>query len=116
MFLGLCAASEWRGSGRSAGVLLSVVHFLSELLGLLFVDEAKGRKALFELECMEKSSVLVVVPCVKDFLVPDDASVGRLIVTLANQRAKVIYRRPEGSTHRNVHHFQPVRVANQVIS
>lgn len=42
---------------------------------------------------MEENSVLVVVPCVEDLLVPDDSSVGR----------------------RNVNHLDPVGIADEVV-
>jgi hypothetical protein len=64
------------------------------LLGLLLVHEAQGGQAFFELECMEKGAVLVVHPCIKDLLIPNDSTARR----------------------RNVHHLQPVGVADQVIT
>lgn len=74
----LGAPAKRRGSRGSAGILLAVVHLLAELFGLLLVDEAEAGEALLELKGVEKRAVLVVVPRVEEFLVPDDAAVGRL--------------------------------------
>lgn len=86
-------SAEWCRSRGSAGVLLSLVHFLLELLGLLLVDEAEPGEALFQLERMEEGSVLVVAPRIEDLLVPDDPAVGG----------------------RNINHLEPVGVAHQVV-
>lgn len=62
----------------SACILLSLIHFLLELFGLLFVDEAQTSQAFFEFEGMKEGSVLVIVPRVENLLVPDNSSIGRL--------------------------------------
>lgn len=46
----------------SAGILLSLVHFLFELLGLFFVNEAEGGEAFLQFKGVEEGSVLVVAP------------------------------------------------------
>lgn len=77
----------------SACILLSLIHLLLELFGLLFVDEAQTSQAFFEFEGMEKGSVLVIVPRIENLLVPDNSSIGR----------------------RNIHHLDPVCISNQIV-
>ncbi len=94
LLLGLasCSCSSKRRRFRCAArILFSIVHFLLELLGFLFVDEAEAGKAVLELKGVEKGSVLVVAPAVKDFLVPDDATGGRL-PTLVNNDTSILTR------------------------
>lgn len=74
----LGTAAKGCGSRRTAGILLAVIHLLAELFGLLLVDETEAGQALLELKRVKKCAVLVVVPRVEDFLVPDDAAVCRL--------------------------------------
>lgn len=64
--------------GLLAGVLLPLIHLLLELLGLLLVDEGEAGETFFQLEGVEEGAVLIVGEGVVDFLVPDDASIGRL--------------------------------------
>jgi hypothetical protein len=73
----MTTSSEWRGSRLTGGILFTVVHLLLELLRLLLVDKAQPSYAFFELERVEKGAVLVVAPCIEDFLVPDHATRGR---------------------------------------
>jgi hypothetical protein len=61
-----------------AGILLSIVHFLLELLGLLLIHEAQPSDAFFQFECMKKGPVLVICPGIKNLLVPYDAAIRRL--------------------------------------
>lgn len=75
MLLGrLGAAAKGRRSRRPARILLALVHLLLELLRLLLVHEAQAGEAVLQLEGVEEGPVLVVVPHIEDFLVPDDAS------------------------------------------
>jgi hypothetical protein len=74
----LGTSTEGRRLCSSACILLSLIHFLLELFGLLFVDEAQTSQAFFEFEGMKKGSVLVIVPGIEDLLVPDNSSIGRL--------------------------------------
>lgn len=83
----LSSASKGCRLGSSACVLFSLVHLLFELFGLLFVDEAQASQAFLEFECMKKSSVLVVIPCIEDLLVPNDSSIGRLGELASNSQA-----------------------------
>lgn len=76
-----------------ACVLFPVVHLLQELLRLFLVDERQPRQTLLHFEGVEEDAILVVVPCIVDFLVPYHSSV----------------------SGRDVHHLQPVSVANEVI-
>lgn len=71
-------SSEWRLQCCLARILFPVVHFLQELLRLLFVDERQSRQAFLQLKRMEKDAVLVVAPIFKDLLVPDHSSVSGL--------------------------------------
>jgi hypothetical protein len=75
---GLGASAKGRGSRGLAGVLLAVVHLLLELLGLLLIDETQASQTVLELKSVEEGAVLVVGPRVEDFLIPDDATMGRL--------------------------------------
>ncbi len=63
---------------RLAGVLLSVVHLLEELLCLLFVHERQPCQAFLQLEGVKEDAILVVAPCVEYFLVPYHSSVSGL--------------------------------------
>lgn len=63
---------------RLAGILLAVVHLLQELLRLLLVDEGQARQTLLQFEGMEEDAILVVVPVLKDLLIPDNTAVSRL--------------------------------------
>ena len=73
----------WRPSKRLflrglARVLFPVVHLLQELLRLLLVDERQPSQALLEFKRVEKDAVLVVVPRLKDLLVPYHAAIPSL--------------------------------------
>lgn len=68
------AAPEGRLFRRSTCVLLSFVHFLLELLSLLFVDEAQPSQAFLQFEGMEESTVLIVVPRIENLLIPDNSA------------------------------------------
>lgn len=70
----LRGTAKWCRSRRFACILFAVVHLLFELLGLLFVDKAQASKAIFQLKGVEKGSVLVITPCVEEFLVPNDSA------------------------------------------
>lgn len=59
---------------RSACILLSLIHLLLELLGLLFVDEAQPSQAFLEFESMEESTVLIVMPRIENLLIPDNSA------------------------------------------
>ena len=75
-----------RGGGAAEGgvfcclarVLLPVAHLFQKLPGLFFVDKREAGEAVLEFEGMEEDPLLVVAPVLKDFLIPDDAAVGRL--------------------------------------
>lgn len=114
----LGAAAKGRRLGGPAGVLFAVVHLFFELLGLFFVDEAEAGQAVFQLKGVEKGAVLVVGPRIVYFLIPDDASSGGLEQG-PGQQMEPGFRggRGEGgwSTNRNVDHFQPVRVADEIV-
>jgi hypothetical protein len=86
----LSSASKGCRLRSSACVLFSLVHLLFELFGLLLIDEAQASQAFLEFKGMEESSILVVVPCVEDLLVPNNSSVGG----------------------RDIDHFDPVRISN----
>lgn len=73
-----CRSTEWCGLCRFARVLFPVIHLLQELLGLFLVDKRQPGQAFFELEGVEKYSVLVVAPRVEDLLIPDNSPVPRL--------------------------------------
>ena len=83
----LSSASKGCCLGSSACVLFSLVHLLFELLSLLFVDEAQASQAFLEFERMKKSTILVVIPCIEDLLVPNDSSIGRLGELASNSQA-----------------------------
>lgn len=68
--------SKWLCLCLLAGILLPLVHLLLELPCFFLVDERQAGHALFELEGMEKGTVLVILEGVIDLLVPDDTSVG----------------------------------------
>lgn len=72
------SASEWLVSRILVSILLSLIHLLLELLGLLFIRKRQTGQTLLELEGVEKDPVLVVGKGVVDFLVPYHAAVGRL--------------------------------------
>ena len=57
-----------------AGIFLSLIHLLLELLCLLLVHKREACQTLFEFERVEEGSVLVVLESVVDLLVPNDAS------------------------------------------
>jgi hypothetical protein len=59
-------------------MFLALLHLLDEGLGLLLINKGQAGRAVFELESMEESSVLIVSKVVIDFLVPDHASASRL--------------------------------------
>jgi hypothetical protein len=86
----LCSSSEGCCLCGSTCVLFSLVHLLFELFGLLLIDKAQASQAFLEFKGMEESSILVVVPCVEDLLVPNNSSVGG----------------------RDIDHFDPVRISN----
>lgn len=90
----LGAAAKGGGSGSTGGILLSLVHLLLELLGLLLVDKAQASEAFFELKGVEEGSVLVVGPRIEDLLVPNDAAIGR----------------------RDINQLDPVSVADKVVA
>lgn len=77
----------------SACILLSLIHLLLELFGLLFVDKAQTSQAFFKFEGMKKGPVLVVVPRIENLLVPDNSSIGG----------------------RNIHHLDPVCISNKIV-
>jgi hypothetical protein len=83
----LSAASKGCRLRSSACVLFSLVHLLFELFGLLFVYEAQASQAFLEFECMKESSILVVVPCIEDLLVPNNSSIGGLGELASNDQA-----------------------------
>lgn len=56
-------------------ILLPLIHFLLELLRLLFIRKAQARHTVLQLKTMEEGPVLVVLESIVDFLVPDDAAV-----------------------------------------
>ena len=74
----LAMAAEWCVLGSLGRVLLSIVHLLLELLRLLLVHERQANQAVLDLEGMEESSVLIVIPILKYFLIPYHTSCGRL--------------------------------------
>lgn len=71
-------STKRRGLGSFAGILLSLVHLLFELLGLLLIDEAQPGEILLQLKRVEECPVLVVVPRIEELLVPDDTAIRRL--------------------------------------
>ena len=71
--------SKWLFLRGLARVLFPVVHLLQELLRLLLVDERQPSQALLKLKRVEKDSILVVVPCIVDFLIPDDTTIAGLV-------------------------------------
>lgn len=83
LLLLLRASAEWCRASGLAGVLLAIVHFLLELLRLLFVDKAQRGQAIFQVEGVEEGTVLVIAPCVEDLLIPEDTATRRLERLLA---------------------------------
>lgn len=78
LFFLVTAASEGGRPRLLGSILLSVVHLLFELLRLLLIHEAQAGDAFFQFEGVKKGAVMVVAPCVEDFLVPDDSTRRRL--------------------------------------
>jgi hypothetical protein len=76
--------------GVLVGVLFAVIELLLECSGFLLVGKRQTSQAILEFKGMEESSILVVVPCVEDLLVPNNSSVGG----------------------RDIDHFDPVRISN----
>ena len=72
---GVVRAAEGSRPSCLGSVFFPVIHLLLELLRLLLVDERQAGEALFELKGVEKNAVLVVAPCVKDLLIPNDTLV-----------------------------------------
>lgn len=89
----MVGSAKGRCFRRSASILFPLVHFLFELLGLFFVDKAEPGEAFLQFKGVKEGSVLIVVPRIEDFLVPDDPAVGG----------------------RNIHHLEPVGVSHQVV-
>ena len=58
-------------------ILLALVHLLLERLSFLLVGEREAGQTLLELKRVEEGAVLVVGEGVVDFLVPQDATIGR---------------------------------------
>lgn len=58
-------------------ILFPVIHFLLEGLCLFLITERECCQAFLQLEGMKKDAVLIVRKCVVEFLIPNDASVGR---------------------------------------
>lgn len=77
-------------SSRLACILFSVVHLLPELLRFLLVNKAECSQAILELESMKESSVLIVMPCIEYFLVPDDAAIGTLCGKSAREQRGLV--------------------------
>ena len=75
LMYGLRTTSKRSRSRLAAGILLALVHLLLELLGFLFVYEAQAGQALLDLKRVEEGAVLVVVPGIEDFLIPDNAAI-----------------------------------------
>lgn len=73
-----CSTTERHSTCGLAGILFTVVHLLLELLGLLLVGKRQPRKAVLKLESVEEDTVLVVVPRVVNFLIPDHTAVSGL--------------------------------------
>lgn len=67
-----------RFQGCLACILFPVVHLLQKLLRLLLVNEGESGQAFFELKGVEEDAILVVVPILVDFLVPNHPSVSGL--------------------------------------
>lgn len=107
----LRAASEGLRSRRATCILLTFVHLLFELLCLLLVHEAQSREALLQFKGVEEGPVLIVVPCIEYFLVPDDSTPGGLDYGCQFE----LKYHEDRQTHRYVHHLQPVGVSNQVV-
>lgn len=90
----MCRAAKGSGTCGLGCVLLAVVDLFLELLGLLLINKAQARQAVFEFKGVEEHTVLVVVPRVVNFLVPDNAAVAR----------------------RDIHHLEPKGVADKIIA
>lgn len=71
-------AAKRIGPGGPARVLLAVIHLLLELFGFLLVHKAQSSQAFLELEGVEEGPVLIIMPCVENLLIPDDAAGGWL--------------------------------------
>jgi hypothetical protein len=102
-------ALEWRRLCLLTCVLLSLVHLLLELLRLLLADKREPREALFELEGMKKSAVLVVIEWIVYFLVPYHAST-RTLYSISRPSLCI-----DTHAYRYVDHFEPKCVSHQVI-
>lgn len=74
-------------------VLLSLIHLLLELLGLLVVGEGEASQASFQFEGVEEDAVLVVGKALEYLLIPDHAAV----------------------CGRQIHEFDPEGVAYQIV-
>jgi hypothetical protein len=72
-------------------VFLALLHLFDEGLGLLLINKGQASRAVFELKCMEKCSVLVISKIVVDFLVPDYTSASRLHEKLHCQHSFLIF-------------------------
>lgn len=115
--------SEHRCLGTLTSILFPLIHLLLELFCLLLINERQASSTVLELERMEKGPILVVRERVVDFLIPQDAAIGRLqIVSLQNNpenrsglRHKGHYEEPSRQTYRYVDHLDPEGIPHQVI-
>lgn len=107
------SGGKWGLSGLFAGILLPLLELFNEGFGLFLVGEGEASGAVFELERMEKCTVLVVMEIIVDFLVPDDTSSGGLDVGCQHNSGN--WRRGGKGTHRDVDQLQPESTADQII-
>lgn len=70
----LSAAAERCLFRSSTCVLLSFVHLLLKLLGLLFVDETQPSQTFLQLERVKEGAVLIVVPGIENLLIPNNSA------------------------------------------
>ena len=100
---------KWCSFGAFACILLPVIHFLFELLGLFLVNKRQSCQTFLKLKRVKERSVLIVIKRVIDLLVPYHAAIGALSLM------SVCLRRACKATYRDVDHLDPVCISNQIV-
>lgn len=82
---GLAVSAEGGCLGCAARVLLAVLHLFEKEGSLLLVDKGEAGETILNFKAVEKGSVLVISPGVKDLLIPENPSVRRLFCRIVSQ-------------------------------